>query len=62
MSRVDFQNWKDEDDQEDDKEKFEEVKIFLFEVVFVLEGWKDKELFEAVKIGDIFIQLLCRKA
>ena len=25
--RVDFQNWKDEDDQEDDKEPFEEVKI-----------------------------------
>ena len=62
MSRVDFQNWKDEDDQEDDKEKFEEVKIFLYEVVFVLEGWKDKEPFEAVKTGDIFIQLLCRKA
>ena len=38
VCRVDFQNWKDEDDQEDDKEKFEEVKIFLFEVVFVLEG------------------------
>ena len=25
--RVDFQNWKDEDDQEDDKEPFEEVKM-----------------------------------
>ena len=24
--RVDFQNWKDEDDQDDDKEAFEEVE------------------------------------
>ena len=25
--RVDFQNWKDEDEQEDDKQPFEEVEI-----------------------------------
>ena len=29
MSRVDFQNWKDEDDQGEDKEKFEEVRLIL---------------------------------